>query len=89
MIFIQKTIITRLISGPLCKQLDEQLNKVLQFLDHVKEFNSSVDYIENVDFNQILMPALPQSEAYELSERLRTLREQLEFTGVAWIWQWN
>jgi len=67
--------------GPLCKQLDEQLSKVLTFLEKVKEFNSSVDYIENVDLNRKLMPVFPQTEIHELSERLRTLREQVEFTG--------
>lgn len=69
--------------GPLCKQLDEQLNKVLGFLDQVKGFNSSVEYIENVDLNATLAPAIPQTEAYELSERLKTLREQIEFIGGA------
>ncbi|XP_063690684.1 uncharacterized protein LOC134823219 [Bolinopsis microptera] len=69
--------------GPLCKQLDEQLSKVLKFLENVKEFNSSVDYIESVDLNQKLIPVLPQTDIHELSERLRTLREQVEFTGVA------
>ena len=67
------------ISGPLCKQLDEQLSKVLGFLEHVKEFNSSVEYIENVDINQRLTPAVSQSEVHELSERLRTMTQQLEY----------
>ena len=66
-------------SGPLCKQLDEQLSKVLGFLEHVKEFNSSVEYIENVDLNQRLAPAVTQSDVHELSERLRTMTEQLEY----------
>eukprot|EP00116_Pleurobrachia_bachei_P006346 sb/3466608/ len=46
--------------GPLSKQLDHQLTKVLDLLDKVQGFNTNVEYIQSLEMNKDLGPVLTQ-----------------------------
>jgi len=64
--------------GPLCKKVDEEISKVLEYLGSVRSLNESMAQISDLDLNARMNEPLLGPDLQDLGDSLRTLQVSLE-----------